>query len=52
MLRWDQGGIRVVLPVTCLDGGGLGEHVRARLKSAARILPAEVLQDGTLRASL
>jgi hypothetical protein len=52
MLRWDQGGIRVVLPVTCLDGGGLGEHVRARLKNAARILPAEVLQDGTLRASL
>ena len=51
-LRWDEGGIRAVLPVTCLDGGGSGQRVRVRLKNAARILQAEVLQDGTLRASL
>ncbi len=51
-LRWDEGGIRVVLPVTCLDGGGSGERVRVRLKNAARVLQAEVLDDGTLRASL
>jgi hypothetical protein len=52
MLRWDQGGIRVALPVTCLEGGGLGDRVRVRLKNATRILPAEVLRDGTLQASL
>jgi hypothetical protein len=51
-LRWDEGGIRVVLPVTCLEGGGSGQRVRVRLKNAARILQAEVLNDGTLRASL
>src|ERR1700688_2396012 len=26
-LRWEQGGIRVVIPVTCLDGGSAGELV-------------------------
>lgn len=51
-LTWDQGGIRVVLPVTCLDAGGLGQMVRVRLKNAARILQAEVVGEGTLRASL
>ncbi len=51
-LSWDQGGIRIVLPVTCLDGGGLGQFVRVRFKNTARILRAEVLSDGTLRATL
>lgn len=51
-LTWDQAGIRVVLPVICLDAGALGEVVRVRLKSAARILRAEVVGAGTLRASL
>jgi hypothetical protein len=51
-LTWDQAGIRVVLPVTCLDAGGLGEFVRVRLKNAARILRAEVVGEGILRASL
>jgi|HubBroStandDraft_4_1064222.scaffolds.fasta_scaffold05214_8 hypothetical protein len=52
ILTWDQGGIRVVLPVTCLDAGGLGQFVRVRFKNAAGTLRAEVLGDGTLRASL
>ncbi len=51
-LIWDQAGIRVVLPVTCLDAGALGQLVRVRLKSAGRILRAEVVAQGTLRASL
>jgi hypothetical protein len=51
-LTWDQAGIRVVLPVTCLDAGGLGQFVRVRLQNAARILRAEVVGQGTLRASL
>lgn len=51
-LRWDERGIRIVLPVTCLDGGGLGQTVRVRFKNAGRILRAEILSDGTLRAGL
>ena len=52
ILTWDQGGIRVVLPVTCLDAGGLGQFVRVRFKNTAGTLRAEVVGDGTLRASL
>jgi hypothetical protein len=51
-LIWDQAGIRVVLPVTCLDAGALGQFVRVRFKNVARILRAEVVGAGTLRASL
>lgn len=51
-LSWDAGGIRIVLPVTCLDAGGAGELVRVRFKNTSRILQAEVLGDGTLRARL
>jgi hypothetical protein len=51
-LTWDQAGIRVVLPVTCLDAGGLGQFVRVRFKNAARMMRAEVVGAGTLRASL
>jgi hypothetical protein len=52
MLTWDQAGIRVVLPVTCLDAGALGQFVRVRFKNVARILRAKVVGEGTLRASL
>jgi hypothetical protein len=51
-LTWDQGGIRIVLPVTCLDEGELGQFVRVRLPSAGRTLRAEVVGEGTLRAQL
>lgn len=51
-LTWDQAGIRVVLPVTCLDAGGLGQLVRVRFKNAPGILRAEVVGEGMLRASI
>jgi hypothetical protein len=51
-LCWNEGGIRIVLPVTCLDGGMRGETVRVRFKNAGRILRAEILSDGSLRAGL
>jgi Chaperone for flagella basal body P-ring formation len=51
-LRWDQGGICVVLPVICLDGGALGQTVRVQIRNAGRILRAQILSDGTLRAGL
>lgn len=51
-LVWDQAGIRVVLPVTCLDAGAVGQVVRVQLKNAPRILRAEVMGEGMLRAAL
>jgi hypothetical protein len=51
-LTWDQAGIRAVLPVTCLDAGGLGQFVRVRLTNTARILRAEVMGEGILRVNL
>ena len=51
-LSWEQGGIRVILPVTCLEAGGLGQLVRVRLKNVARTLRAEVMSDGTVQVRL
>ena len=51
-LTWDQRGIRIVLPVTCLDAGGMGQFVRVRLQNAPRVLRAEVVGQAMLRASL
>jgi hypothetical protein len=50
-LRWEQRGIRVVIPVTCLDGGNAGGLVRVRFKNSTTILRAEILSDRTLRAT-
>lgn len=52
MLTWDQAGIRVVLSVTCLDAGTLGQTVRVRFKNGAGTLLAEVVGAGALRARL
>lgn len=52
MLTWEQGGIRVILPVTCLEAGGLGQYVRVRFKNAARTLRAEIVGAGAVRVSL
>jgi len=49
-LTWDQAGIRAVLPVTCLEAGGLGKTVRVRFKNTPRVMWAEVTGEGTLRA--
>jgi hypothetical protein len=51
-LLWDQDGIQVILHVTCLDRGGLGETVRARLQHGDRVLRATVMNAETLRMQL
>jgi hypothetical protein len=52
LLTWEQAGIRIVAPVTCLEAGGIGEFVRVRFKHAPRTLRAEIVGAGRLRASL
>ena len=52
MLTWDQAGIRVTLPVTCLDAGGLGQYVRVRLRSTPQILRAEVVGTRAVQVKL
>jgi hypothetical protein len=51
-LTWEQSGLRIVLPVTCLEAGGMGEFVRVRFKNTPRILRAEVVGKAALRAQL
>jgi hypothetical protein len=50
-LLWDQDGVRVVVQAVCLDPGGIGETVRARLPQSGRILRAVVVGAGELRVS-
>jgi hypothetical protein len=52
MLTWDQGGIRVVVPVMCLEPGAIGQSIRVRIENAGRTLRAEVVAAGELRVSL
>jgi hypothetical protein len=51
-LLWDQDGIRVVLRVTCLDRGRVGETVRAQVLQSNRVLRATVINPETLRIQL
>lgn len=51
-LTWEQGGIRIVLPATCLDPGAMGQFVRVRFKNTSGILRAEVVGAGSLRVRL
>ena len=51
ILVWQQGGILVQLPVICLDSGGLGQSVRARITNGFHILRAEVVGKAALRVS-
>jgi hypothetical protein len=51
-LTWDQGGIRVVLPVMCLEAGKVGQSIRVRVENAGRTLRAEVVGAGVVRVSL
>jgi hypothetical protein len=51
-LLWEQDGIRAMVPVTCLDHGAIGTVIRARTKNGNRILRAEVVSAGILRAAL
>lgn len=51
-LFWEQDGIRATVPVICLDHGAVGTLIRARTKNGNRILRAEVVSAGVLRAAL
>lgn len=50
-LRWEEAGMRMVLPVTCLEGGAAGDRVRVRFGNSAQTMHAEILPDATLRAA-
>lgn len=51
-LTWDQAGIRVILPVTCLQAGAIGQFVLVRFQNATKTLRAEVVGAGTVRINL
>jgi hypothetical protein len=51
-LTWEHSGLRIMLLVTCLDAGGMGEFVRVRFKNTPRIMRAVVVGQATLRAQL
>jgi hypothetical protein len=50
-LLWDENGIRMTLPVICIDAGGVGQRVRARIAPSSRVVRAIVVDAGTLRAA-
>lgn len=52
MLVWEEAGIRLVIPAVCLDPGGLGQRVRARITGRGRIVPATVVSAGNVRTSI
>jgi Chaperone for flagella basal body P-ring formation len=49
-LLWEQGGVRLTVPATCLESGDMGDTVRARITRNGRVIRAVVLADGGLRA--
>jgi hypothetical protein len=51
-LLWERDGIRIVLPVVCLERGSRGDSIQVRVKSSSRVLRAEIESAGVLRASL
>ena len=50
-LLWDQDGIRLVVPAICLDPGGAGQSVRARIAPHGRLVRAIVISAGQLRTA-
>ncbi len=52
LLLWDEGGIRLRVPAVCLDAGGDGQTVRARIVSSGRTVTAIVLRAGVLGAGV
>jgi len=50
-LSWDEAGIRLVVPVVCLDPGGMGEKVRVRIVRTGRTVRAVVVNVGQVRAA-
>jgi hypothetical protein len=49
ILVWDQDGIRMQLPALCLDRGGNGSQVRARILQSGAVVRATVVGVGSLR---
>lgn len=49
-LLWEQDGIRLTVPAVCLDAGGAGQRVRARIVGGPRLISAIVVSAGRLRA--
>jgi len=49
-LLWDRDGIRMFIPVICLDGGQAGETVRTRPLHGGRVLPAVIVDAGLVRS--
>jgi len=50
-LLWDQDGIRLTVPAVCLDRGGAGDEVRARIERGGRVVHAVVVAAGRLRTT-
>jgi hypothetical protein len=50
-LTWDERGIRLLVPVICLEPGGIGENVRVRIRGGGRVLRAVVESAGELRVA-
>lgn len=50
-LLWEQGGIRLEATVVCLDGGGIGDRVRARMVKG-KIMHAVVVNRELLKVEL
>jgi len=50
-LLWDQDGIRLVAPAICIDPGGAGQSVRARIAPHGRLVRAIVMSAGQLRTA-
>jgi hypothetical protein len=51
-LTWDHAGIRLVLPVTCLDAGQVGQSIRVRVRNGNRTLRAQVVDARNVRVGL
>ncbi len=50
VLLWEQDGIRLTVPVVCLENGGKGEMVHTRVLSSGRVVRAIVLSREMLKA--
>lgn len=49
-LIWEEGGIRITVPVICLDAGGVGEQIRVRAaRQGGTVIRALVINASLLR---
>jgi hypothetical protein len=51
-LVWEQSGLRVILPVVCLEAGEVGQSIRVRVRNGNRTLRAQVVGAGRVRVAL